>query len=59
MVFDPARFAARADYGAPTLLAAGVDTVFVNGALAVERGALTGRAAGRGLPRTPPAGTCP
>ena len=59
VVFDPARFAARADYAAPTLLAAGVEAVFVNGALAVERGALTGRAAGRGLPRTPPAGTCP
>ena len=58
IVFDPGRYAARATYEQPTLLAAGVRTVLVNGVPAVENGALTGSAAGRGLPRTPPAGTC-
>ena len=43
----------------PTLLAAGVRTVLVNGVPAVENGALTGAAAGRGLAHMPPAGTCP
>ena len=43
----------------PTLLAAGVRTVLVNGVLAVDNGVLTGRAAGRALPHRPPPGTCP
>jgi N-acyl-D-aspartate/D-glutamate deacylase len=59
IVFDPRRYAARATYEQPTLLASGVRTVLVNGVPAVENGALTGAAAGRGLPHTPPAGTCP
>jgi N-acyl-D-aspartate/D-glutamate deacylase len=59
VVFDPRTFAARATYEQPTLLAAGVRTVLVNGVLAVENGKLTGAAAGRGLARTPPKGTCP
>jgi N-acyl-D-amino-acid deacylase len=59
VVFDPRLYAARATYEQPTLLAAGVRTVLVNGVPAVENGALTGAASGRGLPRTPPAGTCP
>ncbi|MGA9583385.1 MAG: amidohydrolase family protein [Allosphingosinicella sp.] len=58
VVFDPRRYSARATYAKPTLLAAGVRTVLVNGRLAVDDGALTGRAAGRALPRRPPAGTC-
>ncbi len=59
VVFDPRRFAARATYRQPTLLAAGVRTVLVNGIVAVDDGALTGRAAGRALPHRPPGGTCP
>lgn len=59
VVFDPARYAARADYVQPALFAQGVDTVIVNGVVAVEGGAPTGAAAGRPLPRTPPPGACP
>jgi N-acyl-D-aspartate/D-glutamate deacylase len=59
VVFDPRRFAARATYEEPTLLASGVRAVLVNGALAVDNGALTGAAAGRALTHTPPAGSCP
>jgi len=59
VVFDPRSYAARATYEAPTLLAAGVRTVLVNGVPAVANGALTGAAAGRALPHSPPAGTCP
>lgn len=58
VVFDPRRFAERATYEQPNLLAVGVQTVLVNGAIAVDRGALTGTAAGRALPKTPPAGAC-
>jgi len=59
VVFDPRRFAARATYRQPTLPAAGVRTVLVNGVVAVDGGALTGRAAGRALPHRPPDGSCP
>ena len=59
VVFDPARYAARATYARPTLPAAGVRTVLVNGVVAVEGGRLTGAAAGRALRHVPPAGTCP
>ena len=59
VVFDPKTYAARATYQKPTEYAAGVRTVVVNGVLAVDGGKLTGRAAGRALPHTPPAGTCP
>ena len=58
VVFDPEAYAARATYEEPTLLAAGVRTVLVNGVPAVDNGALTGAAAGRGLAQTPPAGSC-
>lgn len=58
VVFNPKRFAARATYEQPTLLAEGVQTVLVNGVLAVDNGALTGAAAGRALAQTPAPGTC-
>jgi N-acyl-D-amino-acid deacylase len=58
VVFDPKTYASRATYQAPRLLAAGVRTVLVNGVVAVDRGRMTGKAAGRALPHTPPAGTC-
>jgi N-acyl-D-aspartate/D-glutamate deacylase len=59
VVFDPRTYEARATYEAPTLLAAGVRTVLVNGVPAVEYGALTGAAAGRALAHTPSTGSCP
>ena len=58
VVFDPKSYAARATYEQPTLTAAGVRTVLVNGALAVDNGALTGRAAGRALAHRPPPESC-
>ncbi len=58
VVFDPGAYAARATYEQPTLTASGVRAVLVNGVIAVDRGALTGAAAGRALPHTFTAGTC-
>ena len=59
VVFDPRSFAPRSTYERPTLFAAGVRSVFVNGVAAVENGALTGAAAGRGLAHRPTEGSCP
>nr|WP_114952665.1 amidohydrolase family protein [Sphingosinicella terrae] len=59
VVFDPEAYSARSTYEEPTLLASGVRTVLVNGVTAVDAGALTGAAAGRGLPHATPAGSCP
>lgn len=59
VVFDPKRYSARATYAQPALTASGVRTVLVNGILAVDEGVLTGKAAGRALPRRPTPGTCP
>ena len=58
VVFDPATYASRATYEQPKLLAAGVRTVVVNGVLAVDKGALTGKAGGRALPHAPTPGSC-
>lgn len=58
VIFDPKRYAERATYEQPTLLAEGVRSVLVNGVLAVDRGKLTGRAAGRALKRRPTPGSC-
>jgi N-acyl-D-aspartate/D-glutamate deacylase len=58
VVFDPKSYAPRATYEAPTLLAAGVQTVLVNGVPAVDGGKMTGRAAGRALPHAPTPGSC-
>ncbi len=58
VVFDPATYAARATYAAPTLTATGVRHVLVNGMLAVDAGRLTGAAAGRALAHSPRPGTC-
>ena len=59
-IFDPARFAAKATYDDPAALAEGVQTVVVNGQVAVEAGKPTGALAGRPL-RKPRASswTCP
>jgi N-acyl-D-aspartate/D-glutamate deacylase len=58
VVFDPKAYAPRATYERPTLTAVGVRTVLVNGVVAVDRGRLTGRAAGRALPHRPTPGSC-
>lgn len=59
VVFDPATYAARATYAAPTRTAVGVRQVVVNGVVVVDRGMLTGAAAGRPLAHRPPPGSCP
>ena len=58
VVFDPRSYAERATYEQPTLTAQGVRSVLVNGVLAVDKGQLTGRAAGRALKHRPTPGTC-
>ncbi|MDA9406163.1 amidohydrolase [Bradyrhizobium sp. CCBAU 45384] len=58
-VFDPERYAPRADYVHPRELSVGVRTLLVNGAVSVQDGKLTGLAAGRALKHTPSVGTCP
>jgi N-acyl-D-amino-acid deacylase len=58
VVFDPVTYAARATYEQPDLPAVGVRLVTVNGRIAVENAQLTGTAAGRPLPHSPPAGAC-
>ncbi|MEN3747824.1 amidohydrolase family protein [Sphingomonas sp. HF-S3] len=59
VVFDPKSYASQATYEQPTRLASGVRTVVVNGVVAVDNGALTGKAAGRALPHRPKPGSCP
>lgn len=51
VVFDPDNYAPRATFVEPELFSAGVQTVLVNGAIELDAGAPTGRAAGRPLPR--------
>ena len=58
VVFDPAAYAPRADYVRPRELSAGVQSLFVNGALALDNGRATGISAGRALLRPRPPG-CP
>lgn len=57
-VFDPLRFAPRADYTHPTLFSSGMRTVLVNGKFAIEKGEPTGIAAGVALPRRPLPDAC-
>lgn len=56
VVFDPARYAPRADYVHPRELSVGVDKLFVNGRLAVDGSRATGVRAGRALLRPRPTG---
>jgi N-acyl-D-aspartate/D-glutamate deacylase len=58
VVLDPAGYAPRADYVRPRELSIGVQSLFVNGALALDEGRTTGVAAGRALLRPRPPG-CP
>lgn len=59
VIFDPSLYAARATYEQPTLFAAGVKTVLVNGVIAVDDGVLTQKAGGRALRHIPTKGSCP
>ena len=54
LVFDPDRYAPRADYVRPRELSVGVRKLFVNGVLAVDDGRTTGVAVGRALLRPRP-----
>lgn len=58
LVFDPRRYAPRADYIHPTRPSVGVDALLVNGRLALAKGRATGVAAGRALLKPRPQG-CP
>lgn len=55
-IFDPATYAARATYEQPERTAIGMRYVLVNGVLAVDRGVVTGAAAGRALIHRPTGG---
>jgi N-acyl-D-aspartate/D-glutamate deacylase len=59
VIFDPARYAPRADYVHPQVLSEGVEDLWVNGRPVIYAGKLTGEAPGRVLLHTPTAGTCP
>lgn len=58
VVFDRESFAAQASYEMPDRPATGVQTVVVNGRIAVDKGRLTSVAAGKALRRVPPADSC-
>ncbi|WP_030155418.1 MULTISPECIES: D-aminoacylase [unclassified Glycomyces] len=52
VLFDPETVDARSTFAEPRRQAAGVEYVFVNGALAIEEGVRTGAVAGRSVRRT-------
>ncbi|MFM5907175.1 MAG: amidohydrolase family protein [Novosphingobium sp.] len=58
IVFDPSRFAPRADYAHPTRFSTGMQTVMVNGSIAIDNGEPTGIAAGHPIARPAKEGTC-
>jgi N-acyl-D-aspartate/D-glutamate deacylase len=58
LVFDPQRFAPKADYVHPRRLSSGVAELWVNGGRVIHAGKLTGAAPGRVLLHAPPAGRC-
>jgi N-acyl-D-amino-acid deacylase len=59
VIFDPVRYAPKADYLHPRRLSVGVEELWVNGVAAIYAGKLTGQRAGRVLLHAPPAGSCP
>ncbi len=59
VVFDPARYVPKADYVHPSVLATGVEELWVNGGSVIHAGRMTGQAPGRVLLRAPPAAVCP
>jgi N-acyl-D-amino-acid deacylase len=58
VVIDLKTYQPMATFTEPTLLATGVTDVVVNGQVELEGGKPTGVLSGRGLAKTPPAGTC-
>lgn len=58
VVFDPALYRPQSDYDRPTELTTGVQTLLVNGVLAIDKGKATGAAGGQGLRHRPPAASC-
>lgn len=58
VVFDPAKYAPKADYVHPRVLSVGVVDLLVNGQPVIAEGKLTNAAPGRFLLHTPTAGTC-
>jgi len=59
VVFDPARYAPKADYVHPRVLSVGVEELLVNGRLTLHAATLTGEAPGRMLLHMPTTGSCP
>jgi N-acyl-D-amino-acid deacylase len=59
VVFDPARFMAKATYTAPTVLSEGIVLTMINGQAVVEMDVPKNVAAGRALLRKPQASLCP
>jgi N-acyl-D-aspartate/D-glutamate deacylase len=58
VVFDPMKYAPKADFIHWDRLSEGVNYLVVNGKLAVDGGKMTGVLSGRPLPHTPTQGTC-
>jgi len=58
VVFDPKRYAPKADYVHPRELTVGVEQLLVNGTLVLDGGKATGARPGQVLLHTPPAGSC-
>ena len=59
VVIDPKAYQPKATFAEPKLLSTGVVDVVVNGKIELENGKATGVLAGRGIAKSPPAGTCP
>lgn len=58
VVFDPQTYAPKATYVQPELLSVGADQVLVNGQFVVRDGKPTDALPGKGVRRTPTAGSC-
>jgi len=59
LVFDPQRYAPRADYVRPQVLSEGVVHLLVNGVALIDAGQAAHALPGRMLQHRPPPGTCP
>ena len=58
VVFDPKRYATKADFIHWDIPAEGIAELFVNGKAAVDNGKMTTVLSGRTLPHTPTPGSC-
>ena len=59
LVFDPDRYAPKADYVNPHVLSEGVEHLLVNGVSVIDKGQAGHALPGRMLQHRPPPGTCP